>query len=155
MNYFHDIIQQFLGIFIYTRNLAAKSNILNFLWAVYQACNSLWFAVLLYPSIDEQTADISSFTDIHWVPLKIWYTIFIHFIGLESFEQCSQILQVLRTMFLVRRCHKTTNQHRKKTQMEHIMGVVGHMSGWTCEVVIYFRKRDAVFSLINFLYWNF
>ena len=35
MNYFHDIIQQFLGIFIYPRNLTAKSNILNFLWAVY------------------------------------------------------------------------------------------------------------------------
>ena len=35
MNYFHDIIQRFLGIFINPRNLAAKSNILNFLLAVY------------------------------------------------------------------------------------------------------------------------
>ena len=44
MNYIHDIILQFLGIFIYPRNLAAKSNILNNNTVMVQACLALNFA---------------------------------------------------------------------------------------------------------------
>ena len=39
MTYFHGIILQFLEIIIYPRNSAPKSNIPNFLWAVY----FLWY----------------------------------------------------------------------------------------------------------------
>ena len=41
MSYFHDTIQHFLEIIMYPRNLAPKSNILDFLWAVYLCNHSL------------------------------------------------------------------------------------------------------------------
>ena len=57
----------------------------------------------------------------------------------------------------LRKCHKTTNQHRKKTKHDTCHGCTCHTAVWPCEVVILaaFKSRDVVFCPIQYFYLKF